>query len=424
MVFGWGKKKDETSAPPQKMEVSVTEIPKVIDGILDTRFSQMLSEIKSLRDATSPMIKELSKIGQTLEKDNLAVDEIDKHLRIIVVRGKKQVIDVIKKDALELPKISNFDDVLELDNILTQILKKIGDVLGRQTRVIHIFAKKYAEQLKEILAQMNSNLSEIKQLIKNYEDTKNLHAKILESLNTISTNEHELNHHKQRISQLKSDTKTVEDKINSLQNSMSKITSSNEYSEYMSLKQNLEKIHSEKPQLKNQISSQFTKISRPLGRYEYISSDKEQRKFLAKLLEDPTDVLTTNNKDTVIIILENVRKGIISGSISVKDVEKSMAQITETEEMLDSFIQQVDGYQHKLDNVKHQMNQFDNTSLKKLEQDLEKAIIEKEECAQKITDFESEMAKINSDAPKLLSELESNLRRFSNVQYVIVNHLN
>jgi len=424
MVFGWGKKKDETSAPPQKMEVSVTEIPKVIDGILDTRFSQMLSEIKSLRDATSPMIKELSKIGQTLEKDNLAVDEIDKHLRIIVVRGKKQVIDVIKKDALELPKISNFDDVLELDNILTQILKKIGDVLGRQTRVIHIFAKKYAEQLKEILAQMNSNLSEIKQLIKNYEDTKNLHAKILESLNTISTNEHELNHHKQRISQLKSDTKTVEDKINSLQNSMSKITSSNEYSEYMTLKQNLEKIHSEKPQLKNQISSQFTKISRPLGRYEYISSDKEQRKFLAKLLEDPTDVLTTNNKDTVIIILENVRKGIISGSISVKDVEKSMAQITETEEMLDSFIQQVDGYQHKLDNVKHQMNQFDNTSLKKLEQDLEKAMIEKEECAQKITDFESEMTNINSDTPKLLSELESNLRRFSNVQYVIVNHLN
>lgn len=424
MVFGWGKKKDETSAPPQKMEVSVTEIPKVIDGILDTRFSQMLSEIKSLRDATSPMIKELSKIGQTLEKDNLAVDEIDKHLRIIVVRGKKQVIDVIKKDALELPKISNFDDVLELDNILTQILKKIGDVLGRQTRVIHIFAKKYAEQLKEILAQMNSNLSEIKQLIKNYEDTKNLHAKILESLNTISTNEHELNHHKQRISQLKSDTKTVEDKINSLQNSMSKITSSNEYSEYMTLKQNLEKIHLEKPQLKNQISSQFTKISRPLGRYEYISSDKEQRKFLAKLLEDPTDVLTTNNKDTVIIILENVRKGILSGSISVKDVEKSMAQITETEEMLDSFIQQVDGYQHKLDNVKHQMNQFDNTSLKKLEQDLEKAIIEKEECAQKITDFESEMTNINSDTPKLLSELESNLRRFSNVQYVIVNHLN
>ena len=424
MVFGWGKKKDETSAPPQKMEVSVTEIPKVIDGILDTRFSQMLSEIKSLRDATSPMIKELSKIGQTLEKDNLAVDEIDKHLRIIVVRGKKQVIDVIKKDALELPKISNFDDVLELDNILTQILKKIGDVLGRQTRVIHIFAKKYAEQLKEILAQMNSNLSEIKQLIKNYEDTKNLHAKILESLNTISTNEHELNHHKQRISQLKSDTKTVEDKINSLQNSMSKITSSNEYSEYMTLKQSLEKIHSEKLQLKNQISSQFTKISRPLGRYEYISSDKEQRKFLAKLLEDPTDVLTTNNKDTVIIILENVRKGIISGSISVKDVEKSMAQITETEEMLDSFIQQVDGYQHKLDNVKHQMNQFDNTSLKKLEQDLEKALIEKEECAQKITDFESEMTKINSDTPKLLSELESNLRRFSNVQYVIVNHLN
>lgn len=424
MVFGWGKKKEEPPPSTQKMEVSVTEIPKIVDGILDARFSQMLSQIKSLRDATSPMIKELSKIGQTLEKDNLDVDEIDKHLRIIVVRGKKQVIDIIKKDASELPKISNFDDVIELNNVLTQLLKKIGDVLGRQTRVIHIFAKKYAEQLKEILAQMNSNLSEIQQLIKNYEDTKNIHAQILESLQILSKNEHELNHHKQRILELTNDTKFVENKIDSLRNSMSKITSSSDYSEYVTLKQNLEKIRSEKLQLRNQISSQFTKISRPLSRYEYISSDKEQRKFLAQLLEDPTDVLISANKDTVIIILENVRKGIQSGSISVKDVEKSMAQITETEEMLDSFIQQVDGYQHKLDNVKHQMNQFDNTSLKKLEQDLEKAIIEKEECAQKITDFESEMTNINSDTPKLLSELESNLRRFSNVQYVIVNHLN
>ena len=76
MVFGWGKKKDEAPAPTQKLDVSVTDIPKIIDGILDARFSQMLSEIKSLRDTTSPMIKELSKIGQTLEKDNLDVDEI------------------------------------------------------------------------------------------------------------------------------------------------------------------------------------------------------------------------------------------------------------------------------------------------------------------------------------------------------------
>ena len=39
---------------------------------------------------------------------------------------------------------------------------------GRQTRVIHIFAKKYAAQLKENLEVMNSNHAEIQKLLKNY----------------------------------------------------------------------------------------------------------------------------------------------------------------------------------------------------------------------------------------------------------------
>ena len=33
----------------------------------------------------------------SLDKDDLKIDDIDKHLAIIVVRGKKQVIDMITK---------------------------------------------------------------------------------------------------------------------------------------------------------------------------------------------------------------------------------------------------------------------------------------------------------------------------------------
>ena len=43
-------------------------------------------------------------------------------------------------------------------------------------------------------------------------------------------------------------------------------------------------------------------------------------------------MLLPQNKDSIIVILENVRKGITSGSISVKDIDKSLSQITETEE--------------------------------------------------------------------------------------------
>ena len=173
MVFGWGKKKDvETSQNLEIQEISLTEIQKLTKDLLELRHNQAISEIKSLRKKIIPLLKELSSIIQSLEKDNLNVDEIDKHLRIIVVRGKKQVIDIIKKESSDLPEVSSFSDALDMSNVLNQKLKKIGDVLGRQTRVIHIFAKKYADELKKILSDMTSFNGEIQNLTKNFQTTQ------------------------------------------------------------------------------------------------------------------------------------------------------------------------------------------------------------------------------------------------------------
>ncbi|MBI5860564.1 MAG: exonuclease SbcC, partial [Nitrosarchaeum sp.] len=215
MVFGWGKKKEEKKSEeiPLQKQIRLDNVSEIIQQILELRTSQILSDIKSLRDNTEPLIKELIMIGNTLEKDDLQVDEIDKHLRIIVVRGKQQVIDMIKKDAIHLPDIVSYDDAENLSAILNQMLKKIGDVLVRQTRVIHIFAKKYAEKLKEILFQMNSNHIQIQQLLRNYEHAKSTSTEILESLKEINDLEHNLTKKEQRIVEISSFMNSLDKKI-------------------------------------------------------------------------------------------------------------------------------------------------------------------------------------------------------------------
>ncbi len=91
MVFGWGKKKNEQIPREilKQKEIKLSEVQKIIKDFLDLRNTQTLTEIKLLRDQTSPLIKELAGIAHALENDDLKVDDIDKHLRIIVVRGKK-----------------------------------------------------------------------------------------------------------------------------------------------------------------------------------------------------------------------------------------------------------------------------------------------------------------------------------------------
>ena len=422
MVFGWNKKKEEKKSEeiPSQKQIQLSDVSEIIRQILELRTLQILSDIKSLRDSTEPLIKELVMIGNTLEKDNLQVDEIDKHLRIIVVRGKQQVIDMIKKDAMHLPSIVSYDDAENTSAILNQMLKKIGDVLGRQTRVIHIFAKKYAEKLKEILIQMNSNHVKIQQLLKNHDNAKFTSAEILESLKEINDVENNLAKKEQRITEIHSYVDSLDKKIISFEDLIKKIKTSDEYGQFLDLKQILDEFNIKKNQIKNEIDSQFTKISRPLSRYEYASSiDKEQKNLLSQLIKDPFEVLLSKNRDSIILILENVRKGISSGSISVKDTEKSFSQITETEEALDGFIKQVNDFVDKKQNIQNQMVALEPDNLSDLTRDLKNALSNKEDSELKIKTFQAEINEDHSSIQKLISDVEVKLRTFSNTVYTI-----
>lgn len=424
MVFGWGKKKQEetsTKEIPQNKEISLADVPKIISDLTNLRKSQTLSEINNLRNKTAPLIEELMKIGNVLEKDNLNMDDVDKHLAIIVVRGKKQVIDMIKKDVVSLPKISTFEDAEKLNSVLNLILKKVGDVLGRQTRVIHIFAKKYASQLKENLALMNSNHSEISDLLKNYDSTKSLSEETLDIIKQIKNLTELRKEQSRKIDDIAKTTITINEKIFSLQNNIDEIKSSDDYKKYQSLKNTLDEYVNKKSKIKNQINTQFTKISRPLSRYEYASSlDKDQKSILSNLVSEPFDILTSANKDSIIIILENIRKGISSGSISVKDVEKTSSQITETEESLDGFVHQVSEYHKKYQEIQNNLNSLMPKELISLENDLAKNSSTLNESRLKSETFQGEIGEIDSKIPELVSEIEQKLRQFSNTRYTIL----
>jgi hypothetical protein len=424
MVFGWGKKKQEeklVDVVSQEKEVKLSDIPKIVTELDQLRKSQTISEIKHLRNNTVPLIDDLMKIGNVLEKDNLQVDDIDKHLAIIVVRGKKQVISVIKKDVVHLPEISSIDDAKKLDSSLNQILKKVGDVLGRQTRVIHIFAKKYASQLKENLAVMNKNHSEIHKLLKNYDYVQSTSDEITYILNQIKTLKATKLEKNQKIGDANQSEQSLDEKFSSIQNSIEKIKSSDNYKKYLDLKNEYDTFTSQKLKIKNEVDAQFTKISRPLSRYEYGSAlDKEQKNILTKLVENPFDVIIPQNTDSIIVILENVRKGISSGSISVKDVDKSLSYITETEESLDGFVKQISEYLEKQEKMKNDLSSLNPDELISLEHELTKNISSKEDLELKSETLQGEIDEIDSKIPQLVSEIEGKLRKFSNTKYTVL----
>ena len=423
MVFGWGKKKsveEPVERASVNQNISLEDVPGIISDLSKLRESQTVSEIKNLRNSTAPLIDDLMKIGIVLEKDDLKVDDIDKHLAIIVVRGKKQVIDILKKDVKTLMQVSTIADAKKLDYFLTQLLKKVGDVLGRQTRVIHIFAKKYANQLTDNLKTMNDNSENISKLLKHYASTQSTFDEITEMLDKIKSHNKELSDKRKRHTEILDNLKSFEEQKTVLQSSLDEIHSSDNFKKFVDLENKLNAFANQKSKIKSEIDTQFTKISRPLGRYAYGSSlDKEQNAVLSTLVDDPFDALRSENSDTIIVILENIRKAITSGSISVKDTEKTLLQLTETEESLDGFIKNVSDYSNIFNSMKTELSELKPDNLTSLENEFSKNTNSQNDSNLKSKTILSEIDEINSQIPELISKIEGKLRIFSNSKYVI-----
>ena len=424
MVFGWGKKKEksqEIETVPLEKQISLSGVNKITNEIKSLREKTVISEYESFKNKIDYLLRELIRIAKELEKDNLKTDDIDKHLRTIVMRGKRQVISTINKEAtVDFNKINSYDDVLKFDKEISQVLKKIGDVLGRQTRVIHIFAKKYAAKLKNILSTLDANAKELHTILKNYRNLEEDILSISDNLTQINKINVDQQTGEKRLIELNDQKGSLIKKIESAQQEIEKLKDSKEYSKFHEIQDSINNLQSEKSRISSDIDQQFTKISRPLTKYGYVSSlDKPQKILMGKLLQNPFDVLTPENKANIITILQSARKGVQSGFVSVKDMEKSLIQIDETTEILDNFINRISEFNSKKQKLQSELKIFNISELEKKESESSKAKSDQDDLENKIHIFENEISESKTKIPNIIKDIEKRLREISSTQYMI-----
>src|SRR5579863_2751208 len=126
MVFGFGKKKTvENPAEPShyQKEILLQDVPSIIKEVEGPRVSTILQEVKRLKTDIELNQKNIHKIILHLESDNLKLDDVDKNLKIVGMRGKDAVVSTIKKEtSVKLTNIEKYDDVIEINNEVNQIL--------------------------------------------------------------------------------------------------------------------------------------------------------------------------------------------------------------------------------------------------------------------------------------------------------------
>ena len=424
MVFGWGNKKTqqrEDDVPRKIKQITLTNISDIITEIRSIRLKTILAEVKTFRNKIILNSKAIRNIAAELENDNLKIDEMDPHLVGMVKRGKNEVMAVIKKETTTvLPEINSFEDIKTFSITSSRILKKIGDVLGRQSRIIHIFAKKYAVKLKSDLKVITEENEEVNTLVKNFSELENKAEQIFINLDQYNQSQKSITTLRER--QIQSE-KTVRDIYNIIKNDIEDIKNlkdSNEYLKFLEIKEKINSLHSLKNKIKTEVDIQFSKISRPLNKYVYVTSmDKPQKKLLMGLIENPYEVITVSNKPNLIQILESVRRAVQSNSISVKNITKSVSQIDELLAKFDTIIKEISNFEKSKNDLESKLSIFSVEKLTQAENILTRHQNEKSDIEAKIKILENEITDLIESLPKHIKSIQSKLNEISAVQYSI-----
>jgi len=426
MVFGWGKKKteQETIEPQKEKHIKPSEIKDILDDVIIVRTKTIIAEVKPFKKKIESNTDEVLKITNDLKQDDLKVDDLDKRLHVIVVRGKEEIISTIQNECkVKFSDIVSLDDVLEFNEKSAQLLKKIGDVLGKNSKIIHIFAKKYAAKLKDILAAITSTQSEIQKLVNIYTKLQDDISKVLSNISLINELQKTIAEKHTRISELKKNAENYESKIKTASKEIEIIKASKEYLDFLKTKKIIDNLKNEKNQIKDQINTQFTKISRPLSRYEYVSSfDKPQKQLLEKLVTEPFEALNSDNKENIVHILLAAKKSVQGGSVSVKDSEKTIANIDDTLSLLDSYISKILEFSHKKEETEKKLDNFSLSKLETLEKDTSKNLSDKHDAESKIQNLEKELSEINQKIPEIAFDIENNLQTISGTKYKVLTN--
>ena len=412
MVFGWGKKKTigsmESSQPVK--QISLDTIDNLFVEKKNSLINAIIEKTKAIRSEIELSRKAIIQLFLQFESDDLGSHDIDKHLKIIVERGKNAVISGVRKETSKtFDEITKFSDVTNLNSEVTQFLKRIGDVLGPNSRVMHVFARKYADRLKEILADITKHKANLQKLVDEYNVLDSKISKILEDKKKIADSKKENIIRNSTIIKIKEQIQETDKSIQRLEEEINNLKSSKEYTEFLQIKKNLESLDEEEEKIKKQIDFQFSKISRPLGKYRYVSSlEKPLRSIMEKLIDKPFDIISDDTKGVIIEVLQAVIKSAVAGGISVKDIDKSVEQIEETITMLDEFVKS----KNNLSNNRNALKQtilFNNKDLDEKEKKLSNTKEHKKHLESETTNLENKINETTILLPQLIKSLESKL---------------
>ncbi len=287
------------------------------------------------------------------------------------------------------PNIKTFQEAIEYNNQLDQ---EIVEVAKKTQKSYQAAQHLFFDNVEAIFKQMG----ELNILVKNF--NKECDKANIKNIQTIQDLINEMNEEKEKkvsYQQLIQDnqikTKKLNEDINNKKNELSKLEKSKDLLRYKKLEEDLEDLKQKRNDVDNEIHSYFSKLNKPLRRYQRIAMDD---KPIIPYLDDTIQAFKADKELNILSGLQGLKNNLNKLNFDEKQQSNFLELINKSEQ---GYLQKLHDKLIKLINEKKSFNEELNSS----------TIIQQiEEINNQIKLIESNITTIKHDSEKINSKLE------------------
>lgn len=410
--------------PPGRIDptsIEVSDVPILLDEVIAVRGKALVAGAASLREALIPRLERLDALLDELEEDDLDTEDADRRVQAVVERSKRQIISIIGQEVrAALPTVETADDAMALAEATARMLRKTGDVLGRQTRFMHAFGKKYAGRIKPILGDTEDDYKALLALTVGHRYTTDAAGRILKDIELMDRSGRSAERLRSRAAELDSRLARLRARGSEIGGEIEGVKASPEYGALGRLREELEAVRGRRAAARRGASDRFTKISKPLSRYEYVSAmDKEKMALLRAVIDDPFEAVAAAGAGAVSEILGAVRRAVDSGSVTVKDKAKAVHLLDEEAGRLASYKRDADEMARREADIGARIAKADTGRLDALESERAKNEAEAADTEAKVRQMRAEADESEGRMPATLAKIESAVSEITGVRYTV-----
>lgn len=405
-MFGWGRKKPEPVAETRVL--SLDEVGPALDRVVEQEAKLLVDRTRGLRDSVGGHMSRMIEIAAQMEAAPLGED-VDARVAAVAKRGKNQVVEAIRKHAgAGVGQVSSVEEVRAFNKSSAHVLSHVGDVLGKQTRVIHMFSKKHAGLLKDTLAAYAEDSKAAADLLGRYESAEAARERAAEIAGQIRASQSGAAGARERAESLSSSAERLDAEAAGRDEAAERFKETDAYRERLRVLAEMDALEKKRKELERSVGSVVAPVSKAVSKYRYGSSlDKGQLAVAAAMLDSPLDAFVPGNKSDIDQILENTKKAVEKGHMSVKDPAKTIAGLDDATARLDSVIGAVAELAAEKSKLESELAAADVSQMENDERAAGRARSDAELARSRAAEALAEAGALEAKKPGLVEELSS-----------------